>query len=366
MGNQQGQQIPTDDQPSKKNKGKQKNSVTHHQTSSYSSPAQNTSPPPTQQNKPPSTPTIDLLSAPIPEQRSSAPTNPNQRVNTLTPIQSNAAPNLPISKHPSQTGPPIQSRPNPQLNQQSTQPQRQPVQQSQPNTSTQPTSQIPTQLLSSDEFLCGQSPQCGTSYSACHLNITGLEQVTVECVLETKTTNFKADHWLVYVPIPPLTSFQGEGKVTIKLPSKTGAPMCKKMVDPHGRELLQVVVPVDQNPHFTSGLKILASFEVSLFTRELFYDPNVQIPYQVATNQEIENATSDASPFILRNSDFQKYINTHKNVLYRNQSEVREEAIIYAQRVYHFIAENFSIADNVTDSSLCKLNFNYCYYGKSC
>jgi len=124
-------------------------------------------------------------------------------------------------------------------------------------------------------------------------------------------------------------------------------------LDGQGRELLQVVVPVAEHPHFQRSLKIIASYEVSLFTRELFFDPNVQIPYQIATQEEITIATADGGPYILTNSDFQSYIHANGKTLYRNPSEVREEAIIYAQRVFHFISENFSCLNEETkDRSL--------------
>lgn len=359
MGNQQGQPIPTDEKSNKK-KNKNNSVVSHHNSTPV---VQNTQPPrqPSPQ-KPPSTPTIDLLSGPLP-------TDTRNQRNTLNPTQANPVPSMPIANKPSLNqntmNQPQQHRPtNPSQQQQRVQqnisPQRQPNTNQPPpsnipqkNVPIKETPQIPSKIVVSDEFLCGMSPQCGTSYSACHLNITGLEQVTLDCILETKPVNFKIDHWLIYVPIPPLTSFQGEGKLTIKLPSNN-TPICNKVIDSQGRELLQVVIPIDQHPHFVKNLKLIATFEVSLFTRELFYDPNVQIPYQIATQQEVENATADGGPYILRNADFQNYINANKNILYRNQSEIRDEAIIYAQRVFHFIGENFTASETVSDHSICR------------
>jgi len=103
-------------------------------------------------------------------------------------------------------------------------------------------------------------------------------------------------------------------------------------------------------------LQIAASFSVSLFARELFYDPNIQIPYQIASNEELIFATSDGGPYILTNTEFHKYLRENGNMLFRNPSEIREEGIIYAQRVFHFISEHYSYTeDGVYDKNLLNI-----------
>ena len=160
--------------------------------------------------------------------------------------------------------------------------------------------------ISTETFVSSLRPQSGYSASSCHLNITGMEQVRVECLLEVKCTQMTAEHFLVYVAVPPLTSFQGEGKVTIALPSpSTKPPLCKLLMDNQGREVLQILVPVDQHPHLSKHLLLVASFEASLFTRELFFDPNVQMPYQVASTMELDVAMANNGPYLLTDSDFQ-------------------------------------------------------------
>jgi len=330
MGNQQG--VPPEGSSSKKSKKKQQYntvgilSTEDDEPSSYTATSHNkpvpTSTPQLSQIKPEvnrvsKPPEIDLLSGPVPQDRSNVPPN------VIRPTQANGVPNVKPSSVPALSN----------------------------------TSNVKPPKgngVVSESFLCSSLPRPGNSNSSCHLNITGLDQITVECLFEAKCTNFKAEYWLLYAPIPPLTSFQGEGKVSVKLPSPSSiVPVCKKILDTQGRELLQIVIPVDQHPHFHNGLKVIVSFEVSLFTRELFHDPYAQIPYQLAAEEEVILATSDIGPYKLTDSTFQNYIRENGNMLFRNPNEIGEESIIYAQRIFYFLSQNFSCKDNdVKDRSI--------------
>ena len=292
---------------------------------------------------------------PVSNQPQPAVINPSAVHNKPNPVNNQPPPinraTQPPQGHPQQPGASVQNKPPVQQ-----QPHQQPPQQPAPNPPAQAVVNKPNQEkgVKTEFYLSNLKPLSGISLSACHLNITSADQFLFEATAQVMLNNIEVkDNWVLYAPIPPLTSFQAEGKLSITLPGSNVPPHCEKILDTQGRELIRVIIPINQHPHFKKSLKIIFNFEVILFSRELYHDPNVQLPCQVATEQDLIIHSSDGGLYALTDSNFQNFVTQHSNVLFRNPYEVGDQTIIYAQRVFHFISEHFEyFMDHKLDRSL--------------
>jgi len=268
---------------------------------------------------------------PNPPKQSAAPTSTQQSQVVPKPIQN---PSSSVAKPgTTQTNPPGS---NP------TQTAAKPTQNQQPA----PANKSPEKLLIKSEPIESQLIAIPMySASPVHLNITGMETVVLESIVEVRVPKLQAEYWLLYIPVPPLTSFQYGSKVWVQIQS-LGAqpqPFTAAGVDDQGRELIQLTLPVSDHPQFSQGLALSVFFEVNLVARELFFDPSVQLQAQAASQHELMICSSDLGRYHLTDQNFQQFIHAHGDLLYRNPQEIADQTIIYAQRVFHFLSEHFTV-----------------------
>ena len=89
--------------------------------------------------------------------------------------------------------------------------------------------------------------------------------------------------------------------------------------------------------------------KANVYGRELFYDPNVQIPYQVATDTELYSAITSTESFNFTNDFYYNYLQEN-SVLWRLDAEVGVDSIFFAHRVYQYIFNNFKYDESIPTS----------------
>eukprot|EP01095_Lingulamoeba_sp_RSL-Kostka_P004429 TRINITY_DN1564_c4_g1_i1.p1 TRINITY_DN1564_c4_g1~~TRINITY_DN1564_c4_g1_i1.p1 ORF type:complete len:427 (-),score=116.99 TRINITY_DN1564_c4_g1_i1:163-1443(-) len=187
-----------------------------------------------------------------------------------------------------------------------------------------------------------QIPSSQNSLSACHLNITDAIRCEAELTLEVNAPKLIAENWVFYVPVPPTTSFQNSGSVKIMLDDPSiEAPDCQFLTDINGREVIQILVDVSKHKHFSKSIKLSYLFTVNLFGRDLYFDPNQSIPYQIADDTEIKSSLSVNNSFSFYDEEFKQWMESEGSILVRQQEEFFDQTVIYAQRVFSYITSNF-------------------------
>lgn len=195
------------------------------------------------------------------------------------------------------------------------------------------------------------TPYCELSPSPCHLNITEAMTITAYLSIEVEIPKNPGNvtQWIIYTPIPPLTCFQTHTQVSFQISSHITLEsfIQSQVIKDHqavggDREIVQIQIDCSKFPSSFFGRKLPLKFlyKACVYARELFYDPNMQLPYQIATDSEIYNSTSPTLHYSYTDEYFYSFFQEN-SLLWRLESEIGVDSIFYVHRVYQYVSQNF-------------------------